>query len=188
MAELIKTAILDDVNFLNELSGIARVILSEENAMPKTAAPLAQCISRAARFKGSIVEEDPLETGNRRVLLNLGHTFGHALESVAGLGTLSHGEAVAWGIARSCDLGLSLGICPQGRSDQIKALLSACGYETTAHHPLLGSGNAFMQALASDKKKRGGSLTFIVPDEKSARPVPVAVDSLEVTISTIIGL
>jgi 3-dehydroquinate synthase len=188
MAELIKTAILDDENFLDELSGIARAILSEENTMPKTAAPLARCISRAARFKGGIVEEDPLETGNRRILLNLGHTFGHALESVAGLGTLSHGEAVAWGIARSCDLGLSLGICPQGRSDTIKALLAACGYETAARHPLLGDGSTFMGALVSDKKKRGNNLTFIVPDEKSARPVTLAIDSLEKTIRKIIAL
>jgi 3-dehydroquinate synthase len=192
MAELIKTAILDgaqaDSGYFIEISDIMHAVLSGENVSMKETVPLARCISRALRFKGGIVEEDPLETGNRRILLNLGHTFGHALESVAGLGTISHGEAVAWGVARSCDLGLSLGICPEWRSDQIKALLAACGYEIAARHPLMGNGalSDFLPALGSDKKKRGGNIMFIVPDEKSARPVPVDDASLVNTISNII--
>jgi 3-dehydroquinate synthase len=164
MAELIKTAILEGDDFLDDIAS-ANFLSQRESPV------LARCISRAARFKGGIVEEDPLETGNRRVLLNLGHTFGHALESVAGLGTISHGEAVAWGIARSCDLGLLLEITPPPRVKKIKALLAAYGYEGGSPHPLIHNVNDFMQILGSDKKKRGGSIAFIVPDEKSARPV-----------------
>jgi len=166
MAELIKTAILDGNNFLDELTNPSNT---------QDTARLANFISRAARYKGGIVAEDPQEMGNKRVLLNLGHTFGHALESTAGLGTISHGEAVAWGIARSCDLGLALGITPHARAEKIKSILTAYNYERGAPHPLMKNADAFIQALGSDKKKRGGNLTFIVPDEHSARPV--AVDS-----------
>jgi len=178
MAELIKTAILDGDNFIDEIADASAV---------KDAARLAACISRAARYKGKIVAEDPLETGNRRVLLNLGHTFGHALESVAGLGTISHGEAVAWGIARSCDLGLSLGITPHARAEKIKALLALYGCEERAPRPLIHNIETFIQALGSDKKKRGGNLTFIVPDKHSAQPVTVDSNSLNDTVRRIIN-
>jgi len=200
MAELIKTAILDSDDFLGELASLAAAFPdgSFSGGFPpdfasRVLAPgtvLSRCISRAARFKGTIVEEDPLETGTRRVLLNLGHTFGHALEATAGLGTISHGEAVAWGIARSCDLGLSLGTCPPQRAERIRALLSAYGYETAAPHPLMScASGAFMQALSSDKKKRSGNLSFIVPGEKSAQPVSTTVsDSFMDTVGKIIGI
>jgi len=177
MAELIKTAILDGDDFLNEIA---------DPSFVKDTSHLANFISRAARYKGGIVEEDPQETGSRRVLLNLGHTFGHALESTAGLGTISHGEAVAWGIARSCDLGLALGITPHARAEKIKAILTAYGYEGGAPHPLINNVNDFIQTLGSDKKKRSGNLSFIVPDEHSARPVAVDSDSLINTVRRII--
>jgi 3-dehydroquinate synthase len=185
MAELIKTAILEGDSFLDDLAPLAALLFAKGAAVAMDSPLLAQCISRAVQFKGGIVAKDPLETGNRRVLLNLGHTFGHALESVAGLGTISHGEAVAWGIARSCELALALGLCPPQRMEKIKALLAACGYETAAPHPLANDGSAFMQALGSDKKKRGGTLRFIVPDAQSARIIPAA--SHMDTISSIIN-
>jgi 3-dehydroquinate synthase len=172
MAELIKTAILEGDSFLDELAPLANRLFAEGIGAVMDSSLLAKCISRAARFKGGIVAEDPLETGNRRVLLNLGHTFGHALESVAGLGAMSHGEAVAWGIARSCELALALGLCPPRRVEKIKTLLAVCGYETSAPHPLATNSDAFVQALGSDKKKRGGNLRFIVPDAQSARIIP----------------
>jgi 3-dehydroquinate synthase len=178
MAELVKTAILEGDNFLDDLSDASAI---------KDKSRLANFISRAVCYKGKIVAEDPLETGERRVLLNLGHTFGHALESVAGLGTISHGEAVAWGIARSCDLGLALGITPHARAEKIKALLIAYNYEGGAPHPLMNNAEAFIQALGSDKKKRGGNLTFIVPDEHSARPVTVDSPALMDTVRRIIN-
>jgi 3-dehydroquinate synthase len=178
MAELIKTAILAGDEFLamvEELNGGFTV-------MTKT---IASCIDRAVQFKGRIVEEDPFEKGNRRMLLNLGHTFGHALEAAAGLGRISHGEAVAWGIARSCELGQALGICPPQRAERIMLLLGAFDYETAAPHPFAAE-TELIRALDSDKKKRSGKLIFIVPDEKSARPVTVDSPEIMNTISRII--
>jgi 3-dehydroquinate synthase len=178
MAELIKTAILEGDDFLDELAPLATLLFTKVRGAAMDSKLLARCIIRAARFKSGIVAEDPLETGSRRALLNLGHTFGHALESVAGLGAMSHGEAVAWGIARSCELALVLGLCPAQRAEKIKALLAACGYETMAPHPLAHNSDAFMQALGSDKKKRGGNLRFIVPDAQSARIIPADMDAI----------
>ncbi|GHV93944.1 3-dehydroquinate synthase [Spirochaetia bacterium] len=173
MAELIKTAILDGDDFLDELTNTDFAGLTGDTER------LCRCVSRAVHFKGRIVAADPRESavwngGPVRVLLNLGHTFGHALESAAGLGTISHGEAVAWGIARACELGLVLGITPQTRAKKIKALLAAYGYETAAPHPLMGNEENFLKALGDDKKKKSGKLSFIVPDEKSARPLTIA--------------
>jgi len=170
MAELIKTAILAGDGFLNELAAITASF---------TVSPaLVGCIGRALTIKGGIVEEDPLETGKRRMILNLGHTFGHALESAAGPGNITHGEAVAWGIARSCDLGMVLDICPPQRAERIQTLLASLGYETRAPHPLIGNINTFMQILNSDKKKRNGALNFIVPDAQSARLVTLTSDDI----------
>jgi 3-dehydroquinate synthase len=157
LAELIKTAVLADDEFL----GLVRTLKDKRDG-------LIECISRAAEVKGRIVEADPRETGAQRALLNLGHTFAHALESVAGLGTLSHGEAVAWGMARSCELGLRLGITPRERAASILGLLGEFGFEIRAPHPLCGDPEAFMAALGGDKKKKSGILRFIVPAQKKA--------------------
>jgi 3-dehydroquinate synthase len=133
---------------------------------------LAACIARAVEIKGRIVEEDPRETGKRRALLNLGHTFGHALESSAGLGNISHGEAVAWGIARSCELGLYLGVTPPSRARDITDLLKGLGYETRAPYPAGVDAAVLMEAMAGDKKKKSGRLNFIVPALQGAEIVP----------------
>ncbi|AEF82397.1 3-dehydroquinate synthase [Leadbettera azotonutricia] len=157
MAELIKTAILSDADFLNQIKTLKQ---GREN--------LDACIAKAVEFKGRIVEQDPKETGKMRALLNLGHTFGHALESAAGLGKISHGEAVAWGIARSCELGMELNITPQKRAAEIIALLNDFGYETRAPHPLNIPAEEMLKAMSSDKKKQNRTLAFIVPAPQGA--------------------
>jgi 3-dehydroquinate synthase len=197
MAELIKTAILEGGGFMELLealkeeyppacfsAGFPREFIY--HALEDRADMLAQCVSRAVAVKGRIVETDPLESGGERRLLNLGHTFGHALESSAGLGTLSHGEAVAWGMARACKLGVSLGLTPGERSEKIMALLHSFGYETRAPHPLMGNAGAFLKALNSDKKKISGEVMYLVPGEQGVRPVTVEKKSLveQITGST----
>ena len=180
MAEIIKTAVLaggiDDDSFIDEIIAIA-------DSYPESPL-LSGIIGKTIELKGRIVEEDPRETGSSRMLLNLGHSFGHGLEAAAGLGKITHGEAVAWGIARSCDLGVLLGICPPLRAARIKAALSAYGYEIKAPHSLADSGS-ILKAIKADKKKRGGCIIFIVPGEKSA--VPVAPDSEETIYKIING-
>jgi 3-dehydroquinate synthase len=154
-------------------------------APPETPVPDA-CISAASalvgtavRVKGAIVQKDPLETGERRALLNLGHTFGHALESAAGLGSLSHGEAVAWGLARAGELGVTLGVTPPDRAETIHGILTELGYETRSPHPALADGGAFMRALADDKKKKADGLRFVVPSRNGAVIVTPGADGLK---------
>jgi len=171
MAELIKTAVLCGDDFLEELTPLAKNI----NGLNKflNDGLLYKCIERAVLYKGGIVSEDFRESG-KRMLLNLGHTFAHALESCAGLGNISHGEAVAWGIVRACELGLELGVTPRERAKKIINLIESSGYECASPHPTAKSGDAkntadyLLNAIKSDKKKKNGNITFIVPNEQSA--------------------
>jgi 3-dehydroquinate synthase len=181
MAEIIKTAILDRKSGPEEAAHTDDLFSaclklregSPPGIFPKhlyTLSPegLFDCIARSVEFKGRIVEADPEETGGQRALLNLGHTFAHALEAGLGLGNISHGEAVAWGLARSCELGCSIGITSEEQMSEIKEILALYGYETAAPYPLLKDIPFFMHALGGDKKKSGGQLSFIVPNESGA--------------------
>jgi 3-dehydroquinate synthase len=85
------------------------------------------------------------------------------LESSAGLGRLSHGEAVAWGIVRACELGVELEITPPERAEVIRGLIDALSYETRAPHPAMASGGEFMRALRGDKKKKRRGVLFRCP-------------------------
>ena len=165
MGELIKTGVLDDTGGLLEQ---VRLLGPEPpDAEDKAGrARLFAGIAGAVGIKGRIVEADPKETGTERVRLNLGHTFAHALESAAGLGQVSHGEAVAWGMVRACELGYALGLTPPDRAKALTSLIQDWAYETRAPHPLLTGPEKtqdFMRALEGDKKKKAGKLRFIVP-------------------------
>jgi 3-dehydroquinate synthase len=165
LAEIVKMAVLDETGEMLDL-------LEHLPAEPSLRAPL---IYRAVELKGRIVEADPEETSvdGGRALLNLGHTFGHALEAAAGLGAISHGRAVAWGIARACELGAERGITPPARAERIACLLKAFGYDIGLPCPagLPVDQEAYNRALWQDKKKKGGALRFVVPNEKSAEIV-----------------
>jgi 3-dehydroquinate synthase len=188
MAELIKTAVLDNretgkalsMDMVKSLTPFMRNLFSGIAGSPPARLRLAELIERAVLVKGRIVEADPRETspaggpGSERALLNLGHTFGHALESAAGLGKISHGEAVAWGMVRACELGLALGITPENRAREITDIISGYGYETAAPHPAIRDSVFFMRALSGDKKKKAGKLTFVVPNGDGAELVSAA--------------
>jgi 3-dehydroquinate synthase len=170
MAELIKTALLDDGEMVKTLK-----LLGEEfpqgELLPKYEELLLELIAASVKIKGRIVEADPQETGTERALLNLGHTFAHALESSAGLGMVSHGEAVAWGLVRSCELGHHIGITPIERAREIINLVRSFGYEIATPHPQMGDRENFITALRGDKKQRAGKLRFVIPAARSARVI-----------------
>lgn len=166
MAELIKTAILDEDNRM--FTQVRTFLNSFTPPLDASGEALASLIGRSMEIKGRIVESDPKETGKRRALLNLGHSFGHALETAAGLGKLSHGEAVAWGMAQAAEFGRRRGITPPSRAKEIRDCLEAYGYEVKAPHPLVQDGEALIKAMTKDKKNKNGKLTLVVPGEKSA--------------------
>ncbi|MDR3356516.1 MAG: 3-dehydroquinate synthase [Spirochaetaceae bacterium] len=181
LAEIIKTLVLDDSLYAAETRGrllALKPALDGEGVSAPLIEAASRLIERSVTVKGRIAEKDPEERGGERALLNLGHTFAHALESAAGLGRLSHGESVAWGLARACVLGEELGCTPPERSEAIRAVLGELGYETQAPHPALADGGAFMRALKDDKKKIGGLFHFVVPALPGACLVTIDPDSL----------
>ena len=89
-------------------------------------ATLEEAIRRACEIKAAIVVEDELEQG-RRALLNLGHTFGHAIEAGAGFGTVLHGEAVAAGLVLAAELSARTGRLPGADALRVRELLASAG-------------------------------------------------------------
>ena len=182
MAEVIKTAILSgDREMVSRIRAFRDVYLREipdAGGNGVAGDSLGYLISRAVEIKGRIVEEDPKETGDRRALLNLGHTFGHALEASAGLGRLTHGEAVAWGVIRASELGHALGVTPLEQALETRELIQSYGYRTEAPHPALGNTDDYFRALEGDKKKKAGKLVFIVPVRGSAEKVTLDPEDL----------
>ena len=105
------------------------------------------------------------------MLLNFGHTIGHAVEKATGFTVYTHGEAVAIGMAAACRLGVRLGVTPASLADGMPAALESLGLPSAA--PELSAG-IVAEAVISDKKNRSGMLHFILLEEIGrARIVPI---------------
>jgi 3-dehydroquinate synthase len=107
------------------------------------------------------VEEDEFDNGSR-LLLNFGHTIGHAIENTAGYGKISHGEAVAIGMVQISQTAEEKGLSPKGITDEIKAMNQKYGLPN-AYQPW--EAEKFYSAITHDKKARGDSLNIILLDE-----------------------
>jgi len=170
LAEVVKTALLYAPKLFQILTERREEILSRDMTL------LLETVKRCVQAKAHVVERDLRETGER-MYLNLGHTFGHALESVAGLGTVSHGEAVAWGIARALELGKALGHTDAAYVEEVLPVLSSYGWCVDAVHPAIAakirSGEltgetaaaALLAAMKNDKKKKAGMIRFVIQRE-----------------------
>jgi 3-dehydroquinate synthase len=121
-------------------------------------ADLQSLIARAIRVKRDVVEEDPYEAG-RRAVLNLGHTFGHAIEQVSGY-SVRHGEAVAMGLAAAAHLSAALGECAPSLPRLVEMVLTRLGLPI--HIPPALDPAALYAAMSSDKKKQAGQLRFVL--------------------------
>ena len=157
-AEIVKYALIEDPEFFDWLEEAApRVLALEPEA-------LHRAIAASVAGKTRIVAEDERETGGRRALLNLGHTFGHALEAETGFSDrLLHGEAVAAGIALAFDLSVERGFCPAADAERVHAHLKACGLPSgLAEAGAAAGGKKLLGHMMSDKKRRHGRLRFIL--------------------------
>ena len=153
LAEVIKHGFLAEAHLLDLLEARRDAVLALE---PQT---LDELVFRAVMVKIGVVERDLRETGER-AFLNLGHTFGHALEAVAGFdGTWTHGEAVCWGMARALDLGVVLGKTEPAWRDRAVALMEAYGFTLKAPGT---DPQAVLAAMKNDKKKKGGLVRFVL--------------------------
>ncbi|MCC2652652.1 MAG: 3-dehydroquinate synthase [Microvirga sp.] len=124
-----------------------------------------EAVAQSCRAKAAVVVRDEHENGDR-ALLNLGHTFGHALEKITAYDStrLVHGEGVAIGLALAFRFSDSLGLCPPADAERVAAHLQAVGLPTRLSQVPGGCGtvDALLDAMAQDKKVKGGALTFIL--------------------------
>jgi 3-dehydroquinate synthase len=153
LAEVIKYGLIRDADFFDWLEVRMDRLLERD---PDT---LREAIARSCRNKAEVVHADEFEAG-QRALLNLGHTFGHALEAGTGYGRWLHGEAVAIGSVLAAELSLRSGWLAQGEYERIVALFEAAGLPTA---PPVGMTLATWQSLmALDKKVSGGKLRLVL--------------------------
>ena len=172
LAEVVKAGLIGDAALFKQIEAFGP-------------SPMAWLVERSVRVKVAVVEQDPYEQGHR-VVLNLGHTFGHALELLADY-ALPHGAGVGVGLVAAARLSARLGFCQTELPDRVEGVLSQLGLPTTYrdHTPL-----QVWQAMATDKKRQGKKLRFIllrgigdvfVTDQVAQADVLAVLDTLRAT-------
>lgn len=173
VAEMLKTFLLADADAYaaairllstknaQNVDGSAKTAVSSTESAQNVDGPsgeLQELLLRAAEIKASVVQRDPFEQGER-ARLNLGHTFGHAIEHEARLrgDAINHGEAVAIGIILAAEMSDREGLS-NGLAARLKADFNAVGLPTECPYPL----DTLKAAMAKDKKAAGGKVKFIL--------------------------
>jgi 3-dehydroquinate synthase len=152
LAEVIKYGLIRDLPFLEWLEA------NMEALMARDTAALTYAIRRSCENKAEVVAADERESG-QRALLNLGHTFGHAIETGMGYGNWLHGEGVSAGTMLAADLSRRLGYIGQTDVDRIADLFRRANLPVLA--PDLGEA-AYMDYMGVDKKVEGGKIRFVL--------------------------
>ena len=152
IAEVIKYGLIRDLPFLEWLER------NIDKLLQRDAGALQYAIVRSCQNKAEVVGVDERESGER-ALLNLGHTFGHAIENAMGYGVWLHGEAVAAGTIMAADLSLRLGWLTERDVERIHDLFSKAGLPTKG--PQLGT-EKYLHLMGLDKKVEGGKMRFVL--------------------------
>ncbi len=152
-AEVIKYGLIRDLEFLEWLEENAQALMGRDPTS------LAFAIERSCRNKAEIVAEDEKEAGVR-ALLNLGHTFGHAIETGCGYGMLLHGEAVALGIRMAAEMSARLGLIQENDQHRVNSILDR--FELPGSVPKEMTTHRFLDLMAVDKKVRNGRLRLVL--------------------------
>ncbi|PIT59228.1 3-dehydroquinate synthase [Snodgrassella alvi] len=152
LAEVIKYAVLGDIEFLQWLENNITALIDQNPAI------LAQAVYRCCQMKADIVGADEKEAGIR-AYLNLGHTFGHAIEAEMGYGNWLHGEAVAAGTVLACRLSEQLGYLRSEDTARVITLLAKANLPVV---PPAMSLQAWLTHMSHDKKVIDGNLRFVV--------------------------
>lgn len=153
LAEVVKYGAIADAGFFAWIEANAEALLAGDTAA------LAQAIAVSCRHKAGIVARDETEQGER-MLLNFGHTFGHAIETAQGYGGLLHGEAVAVGMVLAADLSARLGMAAPVDSQRLRALLERLGLPATIPAGL--DAGTLLDRMRLDKKAVSGALRLIL--------------------------
>jgi 3-dehydroquinate synthase len=154
LAEVVKYGVIMLPDLFDYLESHTQAILDKE---PRA---ITHIVSESCRAKAAVVQEDERETSGRRAILNYGHTFAHALESITGYGRLLHGEAVSIGMHMAALLAARLGRVPIDFVTRQEQLLSKFGLPTSFAE---AEPEALWQAMQHDKKVQHGRLHFILP-------------------------
>lgn len=157
-AEVVKYGLIDDPEFFAWCEGHGAALLAGD------AAAREKAVAHSVAAKARIVAADERETTGTRALLNLGHTFGHALEAETGFSEkLLHGEAVAAGMALAFAFSAEQGLCPAEDAARVAAHLRASGLpDGLAAAGVSASGAALVDHMRHDKKMAGGTLPFLL--------------------------
>jgi len=152
LAEVIKYGLIRDLPFLDWIeANIARLLARDPDA-------LAEAVERSCRNKAEVVAADETEQGERATL-NLGHTFGHAIETGMGYGQWLHGEAVAAGVVMAADLSRRLGWLSDADVERVRAIHERAGL------PVKGAplgADRYLELMAHDKKVTDGTLRLVL--------------------------
>lgn len=153
LAEVIKYGLINDPNFFSWLEDNIFALRAREPSV------LAEAIERSCTDKANIVADDELEHGVR-ALLNLGHTFGHAIETGMGYGNWLHGEAISCGMVMAADLSQRLGWLTIQDVERIKNLLNAADLPITTPEGM--TAEQFMELMSVDKKVQNGVIRLVL--------------------------
>jgi len=157
-AETVKYGLIDDVDFFHWCENHGAGLLNGERAAQ------IEAIERSVSAKARIVGEDETERSGRRALLNLGHTFGHALEAETGFSdALLHGEAVAAGIALAFRYSAHKGLCNEADAERVSTHFENTGLPNgLASAGVRADGARLVAHMMHDKKMEGGTLPFLL--------------------------
>jgi 3-dehydroquinate synthase len=169
LAEVIKYGLIRDIEFFEWLEQNIELLLARDKAA------LAFAIERSCLNKAQIVAEDETETGIRATL-NLGHTFGHAIETGTGYGTYLHGEAVSIGTCQAADLSRRKGWLTDADVERIIALFKKANLPVKPPEQL--DSDQFLELMAVDKKNIDGNIRLILLTAIGAATLPVDIDAL----------
>lgn len=153
LAEIIKYGVIRD-------SAVFELLEREREDILKLGPTLEQLIVRSCRIKADVVNEDERESGVRAIL-NFGHTFGHAVETLTGYTCFLHGEAVAIGMRVAADLAARLKLISRPDATRIRRLIKAYGLPVSIPGDI--SAGAMMDAMLHDKKAVGKKMRLVLP-------------------------
>lgn len=154
-AEVVKYGLIDDPAFFAWCEAHGRALLAGDRDARTHA------VRHCLKVKARMVRADPLDQGGLRALLNLGHSFAHAIEAEAGLGRLLHGEAVAIGLTLAFRFSAFLRLCPVSDVERVAALLAAAGLPTRLDQVGI-RGPRLLDWMAHDKKNVRGALVLVL--------------------------
>ncbi len=153
LAEIVKTAVILDEKLFADLEARGTDIVKRK--MPFATKVIARC----CELKGQVVSADERE-GGLRAILNYGHTFGHAIETVSGYSSIAHGEGVSIGMCMAADLAVRMGVFKKSDAARQESLLEKLSLPRKVQDC---DPEAIVDAMSKDKKTRGDKLRFVLP-------------------------